>query len=213
MAIKRRRKSKRRIKVSKTQETATERQMRTAVQVILDSPHSNTIIKWIRKGIPNSVIAEQAINRDMFDLTQKTLVGYLQYFRRAQPGMCKPQEPAAEDANIAGYDHLFDANQAIVDEETELLRLIELQKARLGIGFTSERSINMLMQSNRREVEELRNLLMDLAKLRGKTSNGFDVNVNNYNPNVVDDLKGITQDERSRNVIATLVGDLAKVSS
>ena len=210
--IKRQKKNKRRIKVSKQQETATERQMRTAVQVIMDNPHYPTILKWLRKGIPNSVIAEQAINRDMFDITQKTLVGYLQYFRRAQPGMCKPEQPSDSQLQMAGYDHLFSGYDAITDEETELLRLIELQKARLGIGFNSERNINMLMQANRREVEELRNLLMDLAKLRGKTSNGFDVNVKNYNTEVVDDLKGISQDERTRQVIATLATDLTKVS-
>jgi hypothetical protein len=98
----------------------------------------------------------------------------------------------------------------VIDEETELLKLISLQKARLGIGFNNERHINMLMQSNRREVEELRNLLVDLAKLRGLMGNSMDVNIKHYNPNVVDDLKGIQQDEQQRGMIATLVSDLAR---
>lgn len=98
----------------------------------------------------------------------------------------------------------------MVDEETELLKLISLQKARLGIAFTSERQIGMLIQSNRREVEELRNLLIDLAKLRGLIGSSIDVNVKNYNASVVDDLKGIQQDEQQRGMIATLVADLAK---
>lgn len=193
------------------QESAAERQTRTAVQFIMGNPHYQTILKTIRQGVPNSKIAEHFISRGVFDgVNQKTAVGYLQYFRRAQSGLCKPQPPGEDDP--AGYDHLFDGNSIIIDEETELLKLISLQKARIGLGFYNEREIQVLITSNRKEIEELRNLLMDLAKLRGLVGSHMDINLHGYSDTVKDDLKGIKQDEGQRNVIATLVTDLAKVS-
>lgn len=195
------------------QETAAERQTRTAVQYIMGNPHYETILKAIRSGVPNSKIAEHFVTNGVFDVTQKTAVGYLQYFRRAQPRLCKPLPPSDEQSAGTDYlDRVFDGAQIIIDEETELLRAIALQKARLGIAFSNERHMDVIMNSNRKEVEELRNLLMDLAKLRGKVGNSMDLNIHGYSDNVKDDLKGIKQDEGQRNIIATLVTDLAKVS-
>ncbi len=65
----------------------------------------------------------------------------------------------------------------------------------------------MIMQSNRREVEELRNLIVDLAKLRGHIKTGGNINIS-YGETVRDDLKAIQQDESQRNTIAMLVSDL-----
>lgn len=195
------------------QETAAERQSRTAVQYIMGNPHYEVILKAIRSGVPNSKIAEHFCSNGVFDVTQKTAVGYLQYFRRAQPKLCKPLPPSEDSSAGTDYlDRMFDGSQIIIDEETELLRAISLQKARLGIAFNNERHMDVIMNSNRREVEELRSLLMDLAKLRGKVGNQMDVNIHGYSDNVKDDLKGIKQDEGQRNMIATLVADIAKVS-
>lgn len=190
-------------------ETPSERQARTAVAYVLGRSAYPLILNAIRSGTPNTKIAEWAITRGYVDVTQKTFVGYLQYFRKKQPGLCKPQE-----GDLPGYDHLIDGNSVIFDEETELLKLIALQKARIGMAFQSEREINMLMQSNKKEIEELRELIMALAKLRGLVGNtNMNVNFQGYGESVRDDLKSIQQDEGQRNVIATLVTDLAKVSS
>lgn len=188
-------------------ETPAERQARTAVQFVMKNPHYNMILKAIRSGTPNSKIAEWCISRGFMDVNQKTAVGYLQYFRKMQPGLCKPQA----DPNLPGYDHLFDGNAAIVDEEIELLKLIQLQKARIGLAFTNEREINMLLNGSRREIEEMRELLMALARIRGLVGTRMDVNLHGYSDSVKDDLKGIQQDEGHRNVIATLVADLAQM--
>jgi hypothetical protein len=201
-----RRKSKRKISVV-GRETPAQRQARTATQFIMKNPYYPMILKAIRAGTPNSKIAEWCISRGLMDVNQKTAVGYLQYFRKTQPGLCKPQE----DAELPGYDHLFDGNSVMIDEEVELLKLISLQKARIGLAFSNERSLNMVMTSNRREVEELRELLMALAKMRGLVGNRMDVNLHGYSDTVKDDLKGIQQDEGHRNVIATLVSDLAQM--
>jgi hypothetical protein len=192
----------------KGRETASERQARTAVRYIMDNPYYPMILKAIRNGTPNSKIAEWCISRGIMDVNQKTAVGYLQYFRKMQPGLCKPQE-----GELPGYDHLINGNAVIIDEEVELLKLIELQKARIGIAFGNERSLNMIMNNNRREVEELRELLMALAKMRGLIGNSLDVNLHGYSEQVRDDLKGIRQDEGHRNIIATLVADLASVEA
>lgn len=201
---------KRRVKIA-GQETPAEKQARTAVKAITGNPFYPQILKAIRSGAPNSKIAEFFISKGAFNFNQKTAVTYIQYFKKHQPGLCKPQKPPEDEPQ--GYDHLFDANYLIFDEETELLRLIALQKARLGVGFQNEREINVLLSDNRREVEELRNLIMELAKLRGLVGNRMDVNLHGYSDTVKDDLKGIQQDEGQRNVIATLVADLASVSS
>jgi len=215
MAIKRR--VKRRVNV-KGQETPAERIQRTAVRFVMDNSHYDTILRLIRAGTPNSKIAEWAIMRGYADLNQKTFVGYLQYFRKAQPNLCRPQIPVSEDnedmevrLNTLGYDHLFDGNAIVLDEELEILRLIKLQQARLGIGFKNERAIGVILSDNRREVEELRNLLMDLAKLRGLVGTSMNVNFSHHPETVKDDLKGIQQDEKQRNTIATLVTDLIGV--
>jgi hypothetical protein len=176
----------------------------------MDNPYYSLILRAIRDGTPNSKIAEFGISRGWFDVNQKTVVSYLQYFRKAQPGICRPQTNT--DGEF-GFSDLFDGNSIIVDEETELLRLIKLQQARLGIAFRNERELGMLLQSNRREVEELRNLIIDLAKLRGVIGNTLDVNVNGYSQTVKEDLKGIQQDEQSRGVIAMLVQDLVGVAN
>lgn len=205
-----RRRIKRNIAI-KGQETAAERQTRTAVRFVMDNKHYKEVLAAIRAGTPLNKIAEAGIHRGWFDVNQKTVVGYLQYFRRAQPNLCKPEKPREDGED--DINRLFDPGAAIVDEETELVRLIQLQKARIGLGFRNEREINVLIQSNRREVEELRNLLIDLAKLRGHLNNSMDVNLNSYTESVRDDLKGIQQDEQQRNMIATLVSDLVGVQS
>lgn len=206
--IKKRKRPTRHINTGK--ETAGERAARTAVQYIMGNPHYNMILKAIRAGTPNSKIAEFCISRGVFDVNQKTAVGYLQYFRKMQPGLCRPQAPSDDEAMTAGYDHLFDGNTLILDEETEILKMIALQKARLGIAFKNEREIGVLMQSHRKEFEELRELILALAKLRGKLGNSLDVNLHGYSDTVKDDLKGIQQDEGQRNTIAALVADLAQ---
>lgn len=202
------RRVKRNVKVT-GQETPAERQARTAVRFIMDNPYYSMILKAIRTGTPNSKIAEWAISRGFVDVNQKTMVGYLQYFRKQQPGLCKPQP----NEDLPGYDHHFDGAGIVLDEETELLKLIALQKSRIGMAFQNERELNMLMSSNRREVEELRELLMALAKLRGLVGNTMDVNLHNYSDTVKDDLKGLKQEEGQRNVIATLLTDLARTAA
>lgn len=191
-------------------ETASERAARTAVQYIMGNPFYPMILQAIRQGTPNSKIAEHAISRGWFDVNQKTATGYLSYFKKMQPGLCRPQPPSEDKEMTAGYDHLFDGNSIILDEETELLKMIALQKARLGIAFKNEREIGVLMQSHRKEFEELRELILALAKLRGKLGNSLDVNLHGYSETVKDDLKGIQQDEGQRNTIAALVADLAQ---
>lgn len=200
------------------QESATERQTRTAVRVISGNPYYQEILQAIRSGAPNTKIAEWMVINGMIDATQKTVVGYLQYFRKAEPRLCKPLAPSyiGDDNPLEDkYNGLMNGRSIVLDEETELLKLIKFQQMRLGIGFQSEHQINMLMQSNRREVEELRNLIMDLAKLRGLVSGqgSVSVNLNHYSPAVNDDLKGIQQDEGQRNTMASLVADLVGVTN
>lgn len=195
------------------QETPAERQARTAVAYITRNPEYQAILRAIRSGVENSKIAEHFIARGVFDVNQRTAVGYLQYFRKTQPALCRPQAPTEVDEQgriMPGIDHLFEGANIIIDEETELLRAIALQKARLGMAFESEREISMLMRDTRKEVEELRNLLMDLAKLRGLVGNTLDVNLHGYSESVKDDLKGIKQDENQRSVITSLVADLGR---
>lgn len=209
MAIKKLKRTPRQIKVA-GQETPTERQARTAVRYIMDNRHSTQIMTAIREGVSNQRIAETGITRGWFEHNQKTVVSYLQYFRKHQPGLCKPHAKGEDlqDPRNFGYDHLFDGNNTIIDEELELVRLIKLQQARLGIGFLNERRLGMLLQSNRKEVSELRDLIMELARLRGVVKSGMDVNVMGYQQGVKEDLKSIQQDEQQRSVIATLVSDL-----
>jgi hypothetical protein len=206
MAKEPRKRLRRAIKI-KGQETPAERQTRTAVRFIMDNPYYSMILAAIRSGTPNSQIAEWAINRGYFSCNQKTAVGYLQYFRKAQPNLCRPI--VTQDSSEDDIDVLFDGAQLVMDEETELLRLIKLQKARLGLLYANERRLSLVMSNGKKEVEELRELIMALAKLRGLIGNTMDVNVHGYSDTVKDDLKSIQQDENGRNVMATLITELA----
>lgn len=214
MAIKKRVvRAKRNIRIA-GQETQGERQARTAVRFIMDNPYYKFILQAIREGTPNSRIAEVGIQRGWFEVNQKTVVTYLQYFRKKQPGLCRPQPHLESENAPMGFSDLFDGNMSIVDEEVELVRLIKLQQARLGIAFRNEREIGVLLSSNRREVSELRELIMELARLRGlSSSSNVNVNMLGYTQSVKEDLKGIQQDEQNRNMIATLVHELVGVSS
>jgi beta-xylosidase len=195
------------LKSTKEAETATERQRRTAVRFITNNPYYSVILKMLQAGHPNQRIAEWGIHRNIFDANHKTVIGYLQYFRKSHPELCRPR-PKDEDEN--DLDKLFEGHILIADEETELLRLIALQKARLGIGYMNEKRMNMLLRDNRKEVTELRELIMELARLRGLVKDSFNVNVN-YGDTVKQDLATIKQDEQNRNVIANLVADFVSV--
>lgn len=190
----------------KDDETATERQSRTAVRFITNNPYYSVILKMLQAGHPNQQIADWGIKRNIFDVNHKTVVGYLQYFRKAHPELCRPR-PSDEETDL---DKLFEGHILIADEETELLRLIALQKARLGIGYMNEKRMNMLLRDNRKEVAELRELIMELARLRGIVKDTFSVNVN-YGDTVKQDLASIRQDEQNRSVIANLVSDFVSV--
>lgn len=188
--------------------TDQQRSTRTAVRFIMDNHHYNDILAAIRSGTPDSAIAEHFIARGIFDVNQKTAVGYLRHFRKAQQVLCTPRE-----GRLAGYDHLFSGTGSVADPETELVRLIQLQKSRLGISFDNERSVNLLMAGGRREVQELRELIMELARLRGIVGKTMDINFTNYGEGVRADLKGIQQDEGQRDTIATMMAELAKTVS
>jgi hypothetical protein len=98
-----------------------------------------------------------------------------------------------------------------MDEETELLRLVALQKARIGINFNNERQVGALLATGGKEVEQLRELLIALAKLRGRMNGAMDVNLHGYSESVKEDLRGIKQDEQQRNTLAMLVSNLVEV--
>jgi hypothetical protein len=200
----------RRVMKIKGQETPTDRAARTAVRAIMDNPHYLQILSIIRSGVPNAKIAEWGVVRGVFDHNQKTVISYLQYFKKMQPKLCKPNAPNYDEDRVEldYLDRVFDGNLVVVDEETELLRLIALQKARLGIAFNNERNIGMLLHSNKREVEEMRNLLVDLAKFRGLIRTGTDVTINSYNETVKSDIQAIKQDEQQRSTIAMLAQEL-----
>jgi hypothetical protein len=173
----------------------------------MNSPFYSIILAMIRQGTPNSTIAEHCITRGYMDVTQKTAISYLQYFRKTRAQLCRPLalDDASDESNI---DTLFDANAIALDEETELLRLIALQKARLGITYKNERNLGTLLSSGHKDVETLNNLLEALAKLRGKIGRSIDMNFHGYPEGVRDDLKGISHDEKQRDMLSTLVGGL-----
>ena len=204
-------KRKRRLAVKGNKETPAQRQQRTAVKFVMNNPQYPLILRSIRDGSSNSRIAEFCIDRGFFDVNEKTAVSYLQYFKRAHPGLCKPQPP--EEGGVPGYDYAINETRAIIDEEIELDKLIALQKARLGISFKNERNIGAVLDGTRKDVEELRNLLMDKAKLRGLVGNSVDVNLHGYSDTVKSNLRSVDQDEVKRGSLASLVSELAQVVS
>ena len=200
-------------------ETAGDRAKRTAVKFIRDHSEFPMMLCALREGQPPKSIAEHLIDRGLVAINMKTMIGYLQYFRKANPVLCRPQALTPQlnnegnyiEGSLPGYDHLFDGHAAIVDEETEILRLIQLQKSRLGLGYQSERNMGLLMQHTVKDVQALGDLLEKLAKLRGKVGSRVDMNVHHYDERVKGDLKAIEQDENQREMLANMVAELQGV--
>jgi hypothetical protein len=151
--------------------TAYERQTIVATNFIMNHSQYPTIIAMMRLGTSNSDIADFFIERGEFQINRKTAIAYLSMFRRAHPELCKLMDPNQSDGIVA-YDHLFDGNAAILTSETELAKLIALQKVRISIDFASERNIGKLFNTTHKEVQVLGELIEKYARLRmGKTLN------------------------------------------
>ncbi len=193
-------------------ESATERAAKIAVKYIQHSPYYSYILQMIREGTSNKDLAEWGIEHGWFDVNMKTVISYLQYFKRQSPTLIRPVTPEYETGSeIKGYDYLFDGNAAAMSIETELLKLIKLQKARHAIDFHSERSIGKLFNTSNKEVQVLAELMMHYAKLKGMTGADMNVQVSgHYDENVRSDLQGIHHEERQRAVLTAVAAKLAE---
>jgi hypothetical protein len=187
--------------------TSYERQTKVALNYVNNHPQYPTIVGMMRMGTSNADIADFFIERGDFQVNRKTAVSYLSMFRKANPSVCKPTE---NDSDILNYDHLFDGNRAIVTAETELAKLIQLQKARISIDFNSERSIGKLFNTTHKEVAILGELLEKYTKIRmGRGSNGAGVSSSvPLSEDVKDGVQNIRHDEEKRNVITNALFNL-----
>jgi hypothetical protein len=183
--------------------TAYERQTKVALNYINNHQQYPTIVGMMRMGTSNGDIADFFIERGDFQVNRKTAISYLSMFRKANPSVCKP----TEDDDLS-YDHLFDGNRALVTAETELAKLIQLQKTRIAIDFKSERSIGKLFNTTHKEVAVLGELLEKYTKVRiGKGSGGVSSSVP-LSEDVKDGVQNIRHDEEKRNALTNALFNL-----
>ena len=185
-----------------------ERQTITATNYILRHNQYPTIIAMMRLGNSNADIADFFLERGEFSVNRKTAITYLAMFRRSHPEICKPIDPATSDG-IVSYDHLFDGNSALVTSEVEMAKLIALQKARIAIDFTNERSIGKLFSGTHKEVQILGDLVEKYAKLRaGKGSVSPGVAAFADADDVKDGIQNIQHDEQKRAAVSAALQEL-----
>lgn len=201
-----------RVEVAEMELTAAQRQMITAVNYITEHPQYPNIIAAIRMGTSNGDIADHFLEKGHFNIARKTALLYLSAFRRAKPQLCKPRdiEEGENPNNLKDYDHIFDGNALALTEETELLKLIQLQKSRVSIDFEAERRIGKLFSTTQKEIQVLGELVEKLAKVRG-TIKPASQNINNFNlsdDEVRDGIAAIRADEAQRKVIQNTVNDI-----
>ena len=191
--------------------SAYERQTLVATNFIMNHNQYPTIIAMTRLGTSNADIADFFLERGEFNVNRKTAVSYLSMFRRAHPGLCKPVDPDKTDG-IVSYDHLFDGNAAMLTSETELAKLIALQKARVSIDFTSERSIGKLFNTTHKEVQILGDLIEKYAKLRTGKTGGVSPGVFAApDEDVRDGVQNIKHDEERRAALTNAIYNLVNV--
>jgi hypothetical protein len=117
-------------------------------------------------------------------------------------------DPNKSDGIVA-YDHLFDGNAAILTSETELAKLIALQKVRVSIDFASERNIGKLFNTTHKEVQVLGELIEKYARLRmGKTLNTA-AGINAVSDHEIrDGVQNIQHDEEKRAALTNAIFNL-----
>lgn len=183
------------------------RTAKAANNYIKEHAHYKHILAAIREGTSNTDIAEFMIARGLTNVNQKTMITYLQYFRRLNVALCAPVA-----GDLSEYDTLFDGAAITPTAEVELMKLIRLQKTRVAIDFGNERGINKLFSSTNKEITVLRELIMDLAKLRGVIATKGMEGVEGYSEDVKNDLKGLIQEENQRKALANMVGELVQAT-
>lgn len=194
-------------------ESATARASKQAVRFMENHPYLPVILQAIRAGTPNRTIAEFCIDRGYFDVNVKTAIGYLQYFRKAKPDLCKPpqgiQAIGPDGLPVWSYDGLFDGNAVVLDAATEMLKLINLQKMRVSIDFNTERGMQKLFSSNAKEIQVLRELMETYATITGQMGKASGQNaLTGYDDSIKSDLQGLHHEERQRSVLSSVVRQL-----
>ena len=197
--------------------TSAQKQDLAAVNFVMHHPHYLNILGAIRLGTTNADIADHFIQAGYFTINRKTAMTYLACFRRVRPDLCKPtnDESAAHSTNaLKDYDHLFDGNVLALSTETELLKLIAVQKARVAIDFNSERNIGKLFNTTSKEVEVLGGLFEKLHKIKNGTgtnalAQGGAVFAGNEDE-IKDGLQALKHDEASRNAMSGMIHDIMR---
>lgn len=187
--------------------TAYERQTRVALNYINKHPQYHAIVSMMRLGTSNADIADFFIERGDFQVNRKTAVSYLSMFRKANPEACKPSE---DDNELTSYDHLFDGNKAVLTAETELAKLIALQKTRIAIDFQSERNIGKLFNTTHKEVQILADMVEKYAKLKGGVVGGASLAGVPLDEGVKDGIQNIQHDEQKRNALTNAIFQMLK---
>lgn len=189
--------------------SSSERQELTAIHWVLHHPQYPNILASIRLGTTNADIANHFIERGYFDITRKTAMIYLAAFRRKCPDLCRPREGAngmhtnadGQQVALRDYDHLFDGNVAIMSLEVELTKLMMVQKQRISIDYSNERSLGKLFSTTSKEIQVLGELMERMHKIKNGTGSQGSSAQGLYSGNedeIRDGLAAIRQDETDR---------------
>lgn len=199
--------------------SAAERQELQAIQWVMHHPQYPNLLASIRLGTTNADIADHFIERGYVQITRKTLMIYLAAFRRKCPELCKPRVDGDQTSQfgLRDYDHLFDGNLTAMSLEVEMTKLIQVQKQRIAIDYTNERSIGKLFNTTQKEVQVLGELFEKLHKIKtgdsGKSGAGNAFAHGNSDiseDEVRDGLAKIRQDEVDRRVTSSAIRQLVQ---
>lgn len=132
----------------------------TACRHVMSHPMYSVILDSIREGTKLSEIAKYLAVEGYLSVTEPTMLRYLSLFR-------KRYRAEIYSGDKKTFDSEFPADVPSIDVETELMRLIRMQKRRIHSEYAIEQTMGKALNTTVKEVEQGRELLKLLAIVRG----------------------------------------------
>lgn len=183
--------------------SAAEKVKQSQLRYVLTHPKYKIIAGSFAEGVKMTEIASWFAREGWLDtISEKTFLVYLATFKRAHPDIVKGH------VSTRSIDALVDANQPDLDEITELVRLVRLNKIRIKAAVDFEINSNgglRLDPETNKAIEGTRVLLETLAKVRGKFGgDGSSIQHGFHSSEGADTLNKLRQDEGARDRLTGL---------
>lgn len=163
------------------------------------------VIESLRDGISLDALATYFSENALLTVSDKTFKQYLGAFRRVYPELITGEDEKS-------LNHIVSKRKPKLDEEAELEQLIRVQGRRIKIAVDFETTTSLPNQHLHKDINATRELIGELAKIRGKTTGAG--RPSNNQPVIAsnearEQLRTLDQGEAAQDKLASLFGSLA----